>query len=993
MFVNGKEEKIIEKIHEIIGLNKEVIQKKFYDNIKKFRDYKIKKILLISSSYDYFKLDEEGKLNPLLSEWASFVGEENPLSIVHLETGEECIERLKKEDFDLIIIFNKPTDTSIVELSKSVRNITNAPIALLSSDPSELSRIFKYNKEIISKAFTWNGDRNIIISIVHYFEDFINIQRASPTDFKRVILLIEDSIQHYSTCLSLLNEEIYKYLKAILNEKLSYEQKAIRFKRRPFVLHTDDFDEAIEFFEKYNKDLIFIITDNYIEKEYGRREIGKEIVKRAKEKNPNLPILIQSSEPVSREELKSEKIKFIKKNAPNLKVVLKKFIRKNLGQTEIKIKDSKGKDLRIKGIDEFEKVLKSLEDDIVFRYAKQNTFSEWLKSICEIELSSKCLSIENQAENPKSLKNQLINLLEDYNYSVNKSLISIFSRRYEEPSIKLYRIGEGALGGKARGLAFIAKLISEYGLDNIFPNLKITIPRSLVISTDIFDAFMENNNLYDLDFYNLPDHRIAAKFMKAELPATIIGDLRAFIKKTKKPLIVRSSGLLEDSLMQPFAGIYESVIFPNESWEEDVRFQEICNSIKYVYASTFFEKARTYIKNIPKNISDEKMAIIIQEAVGLKHENYFYPTISGVAKSYNYYPFPSCKPEDGIVYMALGLGKYIVEGGRSYAFCPEKPKISLYGTSKDYLKYSQVKYYALNLKPVYRFTNFDEEVALELLDIDVAKKQGILDKIASTYIPEDDKIYPGIYDNGYTVIDFAPIIKYEAIPLVKAIRLLLKISEIALRNPVEIEFAVNIPKEENNKAELFLLQIRSMMPLEKRIDIDIDKIPKEKTIVNGEISLGNGVVRGIKDIIYVDQNTFDLLNSTQVVNQIKNMNKKLMEENKPYILIGPGRWGSADPYLGIPVIWSDIAGVRVIVETPYKERHIDPSQGSHFFHDMMASNTLYLITKRIEDVNWEWLREQRVVEDTEFIKHVETQKALKTIVDGKISKGIIIIDE
>ncbi|KAA0004618.1 MAG: hypothetical protein FE038_02130, partial [Thermoplasmata archaeon] len=349
MFVNGKEEKIIEKIHEIIGLNKEVTQKKFYDNIKKFRDYKIKKILLISSSYDYFKLDEEGKLNPLLSEWTSFVGEENPLSIVHLETGEECIERLKKEDFDLIIIFNKPTDMSIVELSKSVRNITNAPIALLSSDPSELSRIFKYNKEIISKAFTWNGDRNIIISIVHYFEDFINIQRASPTDFKRVILLIEDSIQHYSTCLSLLNEEIYKYLKAILNEKLSYEQKAIRFKRRPFVLHTDDFDEAIEFFEKYNKDLIFIITDNYIEKEYGRREIGKEIVKRAKEKNSNLPILIQSSEPVSREELKSEKIKFIKKNAPNLKVVLKKFIRKNLGQTEIKIKDSKGKDLRIKG--------------------------------------------------------------------------------------------------------------------------------------------------------------------------------------------------------------------------------------------------------------------------------------------------------------------------------------------------------------------------------------------------------------------------------------------------------------------------------------------------------------------------------------------------------------------------------------------------------------------------------------------------------------------
>lgn len=992
MIVNWKEQKIIEKIQEISGVKPELHYNTHHERINDFRNYRIRKILLISSAYDYFKLDEEGRLARISSEWFSFVEKEKPIDFIHLETGEECIRRLKEENFDLIIIFNKPVDMNVDELSRNIRSLTTTPVVLVGSDTGETSRIFRENKDIISKAFTWNGEGNILVSIVNYFEDLINIQKTLPGDFKKVILLIEDSIQHYSNCLSIINEEIQSYLKLVINERISYEQKMLRFKRRPFVLHTDDFDKALEIFEKYKKDILFIITDNYIEKEGKRREIGKEIVERVKKENLDLPILIQSSEPLSKEELKGERTIFIQKDAPNLRSVIRRFIKKNLGLIEIDIKDSKGKSIKIREIDDFERALEVLDDKVIFKYAKQNAFSEWLKTLGEIELSNRCLLIENQAEKHSSLKNQLINLVEDYKYSLNKEIFLSFSRLHEEPSIKLYRIGDGALGGKARGLAFIAKLISKYKLDEIFPNLKITIPRSLVISTDVFDAFMENNNLYDLDFYNLPDHRIATKFMKAELPATIIGDLRAFIKKTKKPLIVRSSGLLEDSLMQPFAGIYESVIFPNESWEEDIRFQEICNSIKYVYASTFFEKARTYLKNLSKNITDEKMAVIIQEVVGLKYENYFYPTISGVAKSYNYYPSSSCKPEDGIVYLALGLGKSIVDGGINYAFCPEKPKTPLFGTPKDYIRYSQVKYYALNLKPIYRFANFDEETAIELLDINVAKRHEILNKIASTYIPEDEKIYPGIYESGSIVIDFAPIINYEEIPLAKAIKLLLKVSEIALGYPVEIEFAVNIPKNESDKAELFLLQIRSLLSPGKKVDIEIDKIPKEKIIVCSENTLGNGIIENIRDVVYIDQNSFDLSKSTQVVNHIKNINKKLIEEGKPYVLIGPGRWGSADPWLGIPVIWSDIAGVKVIVEMPYKDRHIDPSQGSHFFHDMMASKTFYFITKKIDDINWNWLRSQRLVEETQFIKHVETQKALKAIVDGKVSKGVIIID-
>jgi len=654
-------------------------------------------------------------------------------------------------------------------------------------------------------------------------------------------------------------------------------------------------------------------------------------------------------------------------------------------------KDKDGKEIFcVKNIDDFEILLKKVDENIIFDYAKKNVFSNWLKNIGELETANKCLLLETEAINVEDFKNQLKNLLEDYRYSINQASISDFSRKTDSPSVKITKIGKGALGGKARGLAFIAKILSIYLSEDMFPGLKITIPRSIVLSTDIFDIFMDHNHLSDLDFTDFSDQRIAAKFMEKDIPAIIIGDLRAFIKNSRKPLIVRSSGLLEDSLMQPFAGIYESVLFPNDSWETDARFQEVCNSIKYVYASTYFEKARTYIKNTPKHLGDEKMAVLIQEVVGTKHEDYFYPTFSGVAKSYNYYPQGPCKSEEGIVYLAYGLGKSIVDGGSSFAFCPERPKAPLFGTPKEYMKYAQTEYYALNLKSVYRFANFNEEFTLDKLGINIAQKHGILDKIASTYIYQDDKIYPGIYENGNIVVDFAPIIDYESIPFVKAIKLLLKISEITLGYPVEIEFAVNIPTQESEPAELIILQIRNMIPPEKNIDIKIDEIPKDKTILHSENALGNGIIENLKDIIYVDQEKFDLSNSNKVVNQIKKFNTKLMEKNKPYILIGPGRWGSTDPWLGIPVIWSDIAGAKVIVETPYKERHIDPSQGSHFFHDMMASQVVYLITKKEKDIDTIWLKKQKIVEETDFIKHINIQKPLKTIVDGKIGKGIIL---
>ena len=655
------------------------------------------------------------------------------------------------------------------------------------------------------------------------------------------------------------------------------------------------------------------------------------------------------------------------------------------------IKDINGKELaKVKNLKGFENVLLSLNKDIILRHAKRNKFSEWLKSIREDELADKYRSIEQEFNEGEKLRKKMIDTIEEFRYSINKDYVTSFLRSDDAHHKKLSHIGTGSFGGKARGIAFLAKILSKYITDDIFPGLRITIPRSIILSTDVFESFVEHNDLANLDIYHLSDERIASKFMASSLPATIIGDLRSFIKNTKRPLIIRSSSQLEDSLLQPFAGIYASMLLPNESWVTDLRFKEVCDSIKYVYASTYFEKARTYIKSTPKDISDEKMAVLIQEVVGNKHDVYFYPDISGVAKSYNYYPSGPCKPEDGIVYLALGLGKSIVDGGSSYCFSPEKPKAPLFGTPKDFMRYSQKSYYALKLESVYSIFTKNEETTLEKLEIDIAKKHGVLDKVASTYLHRDDRIYPGLSDEGAVVIDFGPIINYDAIPLAKALKLLLRVSELTLDYPVEIEFAVNFSKDESEPAELIILQIRSMILPNEYHDINIENIDYDNVLCYSEKALGNGIIRGIKDIIYIKSESFHMSNSNRAVSQIRKMNAKLMDEGKKYMLIGPGRWGSADPWLGIPVIWSDIAGVKVIVETPYLERHIDPSQGSHFFHDMISSQIGYLITRKYKgNIDWNWLESLKVTEETEDVKHVETPYELEVIIDGKLGRAII----
>jgi len=990
---NDREKKIISCIEEITGITPTISNQLEHEKEQHVEPYHIKQILLISSSYHFFQLEEEGRLSSLLQEHYEWYGREAPPQITHVESQKECFSLLANQRFDLVIIFDTLDDIDSYSLATQIKSITNVPIVLLGNNIAELIKIEEKNTEhVLSKILTWNGDGKIILTIIQLIEDSVNIQKDPLlVAHGRCVLLIEDSIQYYSTYLLLLYDEIHSFLEIILSDSLTEEQRILRLNHRPVLLHAQDFETGVKLYQAYKNNIIGIITDNQLGHDSKKAvHAGEDLVKIIQKEKQDIPILIQSSEPYHGDISLGSQVRFVSKKEVTLVLIIKDFINECLGLREIILKDADQNELyRIKNIKDFEDAILSVDDNILTQAANLHLFSNWVRVRSENDLAEKIQKTETEITKNAELRKRLIDLLEEHKYAQTQTSVTPFERTSLASYLEISRIGKGALGGKARGLSFLAKLVSKYISEDMFPNLRITIPRTLVISTDIFESFLAQNSLPTEELFDLPDERIALTFMSASLPATVLGDLRSFIHNTRKPLVVRSSGVLEDSLLQSFAGIYDSILLPNESWETDFRFQDVCNAVKFVYASTFFEKARTYIKSTPKNIGDEKMAVIIQEVVGQKHETFFYPAISGVAKSYNYYPSGGCKQEDGIVYLALGLGKAIVDGGCTFGFCPESPTVPLYGTPKDFMRYAQRKFYALNLKSVYRIVERNEETSYSILGVDDALRHGILEKIASTYVRQDDSLYPGIYEGGSLVIDFGPITQYDAIPLAKALKLLLRISEITLGYPVEIEFAVNLSRTDSEKSELVILQIRSMVPPGKTSDIHIDEFNEKTDLVYSENALGNGIFDTIQDIIFVKP-SFDMSNSAEVVGQVRSLNLKLMEEKKPYLLIGPGRWGSADHWLGIPVIWSDIAGVKIIIETPFKERAIDPSQGSHFFHDLISSQVGYIITKEDKgNINMEWLDALPMVEELPDIKHVRLPNPLEVRIDGKHGKAMI----
>ncbi len=988
--MNIKEEEIRKVVKEVTGI--EPSKKEGTGEERYFDRYNVKNLLILSSSYDYFLLEEEGRLRELFQENFSSRDFGVIPNLSHVEDAHRCLDIIEKSRIDLLIVINEP-EMDIIDFSKKVKKSDQqVSIVVLGNDTNELQEISSnVDEDLMEGVFTWNGDGKIILSIVQYLEDRRNLENGTLSENGSAVLLIEDSIQYYSSYLPIVYEEIWKYMNSILENDLPRDVKMKRYWSRPFLLLAKDIDQGKEYYQEYRENIQCLITDNHCGSPERREEhVGFSFAVEVEKDDPEINILLQSSEPI--EELPEEsRIQFVHKRSPALNATVGDFIENCIGPVDLVIENEHGVEIAsVETVEEFEKVLWNLEVDMLDGLLEEKEIQSWLRARMEYQLADMIGSL-TKIKDPEKKRTKLLRALEEHKYGVETDVISSFKSREKKPSAKITRIGKGALGGKARGLAFMAKILSKYITEDMFENLNITIPRSIVLSTDVYESFLDKNDLIFPDIEIMSDDRISSKFIDSSLPATVLGDIRSFIRETRKPIIVRSSGVLEDSMVQPFAGIYSSMLLPNESWETDLRFQEVCNAIKQVYASTFFERARTYLKSTTKNIGDEKMGVIIQEVVGSKHENYFYPTISGVAKSYSHYPSGKCKPEDGIVYLALGLGKAIVEGGNTYCFCPKHPKVPLTGTPKDYMKYAQRKFYAIDLESVYKKVKKNEETSIVELGLKKAEQHDVLDKVVSTYSMENDRLYPGTGYDGSRIVDFAPIINYGDIPLAKAIDTLLMISEIALGYPVEIEFALNLGDKRGKPSELIILQIRSMMSQGGSADVSLEEYDLEELLCRSDNALGNGVIEGIRDIVYVDPSEFEMENSRRAVEQIRKKNKRFVDQGVKYLLVGPGRWGTSDHWLGIPVQWSDIAGAKVIIETPTKDRHIEPSQGSHFFHDMISAQAGYLITQKGEgDVDWGWLESQESVGEKEDIKHVKTEEPVEVRIDGKSGKGIVI---
>ncbi len=954
----------------------------------------IRNILIHSTEYDYFVLEEEGRLSSLLGRTYGELEKGYIPRITRVEDLASILSSIDDDDVDLLVIFNMPNPDRVRDMAKSVkRKRPDLPVIYVGRDTPELERTTALNGErALDWIFTWSGDGELFLHIAQFLEGEMDLDGTQRDHEPRKILIMGSSPRFYTHLLSQAFEAILEHVDFIVQEDLSSQQRLNRIRYRPQVMIARTPEEASAYYRMYKDVLVCGLID--VRKAGGSPEnVNGGFPPPWNVRENDIPIMALSPSPDDEGFAGELGATFVREGSPNYNHRIRGFLEEGMGPVELAFHDGNGEEIQsVSDLRTLERSLWALPVDVLSSCARNGELGRWLVSRAEFELGSAFSEIIASEPDPEGLRKGLIGAVERYKVSLQKGTINRYSRKTYGPHVKFSRIGKGAMGGKAKGLAFMDKIISTYFYPGILPDMDISMPRTIVLCSDIFDAFLEENNLRDEDLYNISDERIAVRFMESDLPAILLGDLRAFVRETKVPIVVRSSSLLEDALLHPFAGVYSSLLLSNVSWGTDMRFKELCNAVKYVFASVFFQKARTYLETTPSTSEDEKMAVIIQELVGRKYGGLFYPTVSGVAKSYDFYPSGSCSSKDGVANVALGLGKAVVECDTSFRFCPLHPDRPKYGTIKELLRQSQTKFFAVDLNTYVNIVQRDEDSGLTRLGLEVAEGHGSLEHIASTYSPRNDRLSPGVGDEGPRVIDFAPMLKTGTLPLARAVQMLLRVGEIALGKPVEVEFAMNIDPENEPMAELYLLQVRGMISISNEVEIDVGAYEDEDMLCRTDNVLGNMIVEDICDIVYVKPEAFDMSRSVRVADQIRRMNRSLMEGGHPYVLIGPGRWGSTDQWLGIPVAWSDIAGARIIIETPVEERIIDPSQGSHFFHNMISANTGYMTIGKgdTSDMDRDWLDAQPAEGESENLKHIRLSRPLEVRLDGKRGRGVIL---
>lgn len=965
--------------------------------------HRIRDVLLVSSLYDLYLFEEDGRFDELISNEYQSLNLSHTPELTRVSSGKEAIALARDERrFDLILTTMHVEDMTAVRLAELAREAgIEIPIILLAYDSRELKDLKAHNyMAAFDRVFVWQGDFRLIVSIIKHLEDRMNVDHDTRLVGVQSILFIEDNVHHYSTLLPVLYTELLSQSQRLVSEGINLSHKFLRTVARPKILLCRTYEEAWQYFEKYREHILGIISDIDFPRE-GKPDhgAGLRFAKAARKENPELPIMLQSLTSDYEAEASKLNVSFMPKDSPNIAISLRRFMTEYFSFGDFIFRTPDGREVgRASDLKSLREQLQYVPEASVRFHAERNHFSNWLKARTEFWLAHK-LRPRKVSDFPTvdGLRDDLISSLGAYTRLQQRGLITEFNKDTFDPETSLARIGGGSLGGKARGLGFLNTLINNYEVRQQFKGVQIAVPPAVVLGAELFDRFLDENNLRKFALASTNDSEITKRFLEAIFPEDLLGDLAAFLHLIREPLAVRSSSMLEDSQYHPFAGVYQTYMIPNNHPDPFVRLGQLVTTIKRVYASTFYQPAKEYFKVTDYMLEEEKMSVIVQKMVGRQYGPRFYPDFAGVAKSYNFYPVSPQKPQDGIVNVALGLGKTIVDGGVTVRFCPKYPDHLLqFFSSSDAFHNNQNQFFALDLNALPTRTLETSDTLVRRFSLDESEADGTLSNLASTYSPENDALYEGTSRSGLRIVSFAPILRNKIFPLPQIVELLMDMGSWGMGAPVEMEFAVTLSVPPSQPKEFALLQLRPLGLSKESDPLEIEDVATEDLICRSNQVLGHGVLGDIYDIVYADVERFERAKSREAAREVMSFNEALVAQRRPYLLIGVGRWGSLDPWLGIPVKWDQISGAKVIIEAGFRDMEVDPSQGSHFFHNITSFRISYFtVNSMTQDgfVDWDWLRSNPIVEEKKFVRHVRLNKPIVAKVDGHQNKGIILKPE
>jgi len=959
--------------------------------------FKVRDILLVSSLYDIYSLREDGQLaNLVMSEYAELRLSSAPM-IKRVDSGSSALEALKTNGFDLIIVFRSLHDIDSLDFNRKARRLhPDIPIVLLAFHHRELESIRDRIDGAFDNVFFWSGESKILLTIIKIIEDKKNVEADTQLIGVRVIILVENSVRFYSSFLPLIYTETMQQTSALLLESINSASRLLRMRARPKILLAQNFEEALALFEKYKKYLLGIISDIRFSKDgQSDKEAGIKLARMIKKEISDLPVLLQSTDEAKADSAEECNAGFLNKKSPTLLSELGVFINENFGFGDFVFKLPDGTELdRAHNFSSMKKIVEGVDIRSLVYHAEKNHFSNWIMARTEFDLAARLRPKKaSEFKHPDEIRTYLLKVLDDFLHERQVGVITDFSRDHCDGRAEFLRIGEGSLGGKGRGLAFVNNLINCFPVYNAFPGIRISVPRSAVICTGVFDRFMGENNLSEFALGDHTDEEIFKAFTSAKLPSDLVEDLKSYLAVTDFPLAVRSSSLLEDSHYQPFAGIYDTYFLPNNYHSLRGRVARLLTAIKLIYASVYCRNSRNYIEATGNRAEEEKMAIILQEIVGKDRGGHFYPVLSGLARSYNFYSVGRIKPEEGIAYIALGLGKTVMEGENCLFFSPANPQVlPQFSAPKDYLKNSQREFFAVDMNKPAVFPKKGGKDGLVKLKMTESEPYGVLRFVGSTYSPDNDRIYPGVGRKGARIITFDPILKSKIFPLSEILQYLLQLGSRAMNVPVEMEFAVEMSTKKDKPHEFRFLQIRPMLVDSSFEDISVFEDEGKEVFCKSDQALSHGRIDDIRDIVFVKSENFDRANMIHMVDDIAEYNQKFKNKNESYMLLGPGRWGTSDRWLGIPTKWDQISSARVIVEADYGDFVVEPSFGTHFFQNLITFQIGYLTVNSQSKNNfldWDWLNSIKAVSETEYVRHVRLKRPLNIMIDGRIGKAVV----